>query len=79
MYTFLGFTESHSGVLGETEGFVQIIPGIYKNEKPINITGILLKCDCIIGSAVSGIGELILFSVALDKPPGQKYIQRIKS
>ena len=56
-YTILGFTESHSGELGDIEGFVQLIPGNYKSDKPIGITGIdknHLKCDCIQGSIVNG-------------------------
>ena len=47
--TILGFTESHSGVLVDIPGFVQMIPGSYKSEKPKNFTGIdkvFLKCDC---------------------------------
>ena len=47
-YTLLGFIHSLSGVLGDIEGFVQLIAGTYKSDKPINITGIAkvhLKCD----------------------------------
>ena len=29
-YSILGFTESHSGVLGDIPSFVQLIPGKYK-------------------------------------------------
>ena len=57
-YTVLGFTQSHSRVLGDIEGFVQLIPGTYRSEKPNNITGmdkIHLKCDCFNGSTVNGI------------------------
>ena len=39
-YTMLGFTQSHSWPLSETEGFVQLIPGAYKSDKLINITGV---------------------------------------
>ena len=39
-YTFLGFTQSHSGVLGDLKGYIQLIPGTYKSDKSINISGI---------------------------------------
>ena len=39
-YIILGFTESHSGVLSDIEGFVQLIPGIYKSQRLINFAGI---------------------------------------
>ena len=74
-YVILGFTQSHSGEIGDIEGFVQLIPGVYKGDRPINITGIdkmHLKCDCIQGSIVNGVREPILFSFALSSPPGQK-------
>ena len=38
-YTILGFTQSHQGPLNDIEGFYQILPGSYKSERPINITG----------------------------------------
>ena len=47
-YTLLGFIQNHLGVLGDIEGFVQLIAGTCKSDKPINITGINkvhLKCD----------------------------------
>ena len=47
-YTLLGFIQNHSGVLGDIEGFVQLIAGTYNSDKPINITGIEKlhsKCD----------------------------------
>ena len=43
--------------------------------KKINITGlnkVHLKCDCIDGSIVNGTREPILYSSALDQPPGHK-------
>ena len=52
-----------------------MIAGLYKSDKPINITGIdknHLKCDCIQGSIVNGIREPILDSFALSLPPGHK-------
>ena len=50
-YTILGFTQSRSYPLEDIEGFYQLIPGLYKSDKPINITGIdkiHLKCDNVI-------------------------------
>ena len=74
-YTILGFTQSHQGPLNVIEGFYQIIPGSYKGDRPINITGvdkIHLKGDCIQGAILSGIREPILYSFALSSPPGHK-------
>ena len=74
-YTILGFTKSRSYPLDDIEGFYQLIPGLYKSDKPINITGIdeiHLKCFCIQGSIVNGIREPILYSFALSSPPGHK-------
>ena len=74
-YTFLGFTQSRSYPLDDIDGFYQLIPGSYKSDKPINITGIdkiHLKCDCIQGSIINGIREPILYSFALSSPPGHK-------
>ena len=56
-YVILCFTQSHSGEIGDFEGFVQLIPTAYKSYKPINITGtdkVHLKADCIQGSIVNG-------------------------
>ena len=67
--------QSYPGELGDIEGFIQLIPGSYKSDKPINITGIdkvHLKCDCIQGSIVNGIREPIIYSFALSSPPGHK-------
>ena len=74
-YTILGFTQSHQGPLNDIDGFYQILPGSYKSNKPVNITGvdkIHLKCDCIQGSIVNGIREPILYSFALSSPPGHE-------
>ena len=74
-YTILGFTKSHQGPLDDIDGFYQILPGSYKSDRPINITGIdkiHLKCDCIQGSILNGVREPILFSFALSSPPGHK-------
>ena len=61
--------------VGDTDGFIQLVPGLFKSDKTINITGtdkILLNCDCIIGSIVNGVRKPILFCFALEKPPGNK-------
>ena len=74
-YTILGFTQSRFYPLEDIEGFYQLIPGFYKSDKPINITGIdkiHLKCDCIQGSIIKGVRESILYSFALSSPPGHK-------
>ena len=47
-YTLLAFIQNHSGDLGDIEGFVQLIAGTYKSDKPTNITGLgkmHSKCD----------------------------------
>ena len=80
-YTILGFTQSHSYPLDDIEGFYQLIPGSYKSDKPINITGIdkvHLKCNCIDGSIVNGVRKPILYSFALDQPPGYKIYKEPK-
>ena len=61
-YVIWGFTQSHSGELGDIEGFVYLIPGSYKSDKRINITGIdkvHLKADCIQSSIVNAVREAI--------------------
>ena len=80
-YTILGFTQSHSYPLEDIEGFYQLIAGLYKSERPINITGIdkvHLKCDCVDGLIVNGTREPILYSFALDQPPGYKIYKEPK-
>ena len=80
-YTILGFTRSHSYPLEDIEGFYQLIAGLYKSERPINITGVdkvHLKCYCIDGSIVNGIREPILYSFALAQPPGHKIYKEPK-
>ena len=80
-YTILGFTQSRSYPLDDIDGFYQLIPGSYKSDKPINITGIdnvHLKCDCVDGSIVNGTREPILYSFALDQPPGRKIYKEPK-
>ena len=71
----MGFTQSYSGPLGDLDGYVQLIPGTYKSDRPFNITSIdkiLLKGDCFIGSIVNDVRDSILFSFALDQPTGRK-------
>ena len=80
-YTILGFTQSHSYPLDDIDGFYQLIAGSYESDKPIKITSIdkvHLKCDCIDGSIVNGIREPILYSFALDQPPGHKIYKEPK-
>ena len=70
-FTILRFVQSCSGELGDIDGFIQSIPGSFKSDDSIDITGIdkkHLKCDCIDGSIVNGIGEPILYSFALFSP-----------
>ena len=73
--TILVFTKSQSYPLNDIDLFYQLISGLYKSDKPINITGIdeiHSKCDCKQGSIVNGIREPILYSFALSSPPGHK-------
>ena len=39
-FKMLGFTQSHSGNLGDFERFFHLIPEPYKSDKPIGNTGI---------------------------------------
>ena len=80
-YTILGFIQSHSYPLDDIEGFYQLIPGSYKSDKPVNITGIdkvRLKCNVVDGSIVNGVREPIVYSFALDQPPGHKIYKEPK-
>ena len=74
-HTILGFIQSHSYPLDDIDGFYQLIAGPHKSGKHINITGtnkIPLKCDCIDSSIFNGTREPILYSFALDQPPGHR-------
>ena len=56
--TILGFVQSNSGEFGCINGFIQLIPGSFKSDKPININGIdkiHLKCHSVNGRIVNGI------------------------
>ena len=78
-YTLLGFTQSNSGVLGDIEGFIQLIPDTYKNKRPTNFTGIgksHLKCDAYNGSIANGVREPILYSFGLTSTPGHKIYKK---
>ena len=74
-YSILGFIRSQSYPLDDIDGFYQLVLGLYKSDKPINITRIdkiHLKCECIQGSIVNGVRKPILCSFALFSPPGHK-------
>ena len=67
---------------GYIKGFVQLIPGSYKSNRTINITGfdkVHLKTGFISGSILDGLRQPILFSFATDKPPGHKFCEEPKS
>ena len=79
--TNFGFTQSNSGALGDLDGYFQLIPGTEKSDRPINNTSIVnvhLKCGCINGSIVNSVRESILYSFALDQPPGHKIYKEPK-
>ena len=76
------FIQSLPGPLGDIEGYIQLIPGTYKKERPIETTGVdkvHLECDFLNGSNLNGSGQAILYSFAVDQPSGYKNRQRIKS
>ena len=69
--TKLGFSQSHSGPLGDIDGFIRLTAGTYESDRPINITSIdkvHSKCDCTDG-IVNGIRGPILYSFGLSTPP----------
>ena len=73
--TVLGFIQSHSRPSVDVEGFVSLIPGSQKSEKPnivIGIDKVCLNCNCIDGCILNGLRQIFLFSFASDKPPGHK-------
>ena len=75
LHTLLGVTQSHSRPLNNIEGFIQLIPGSFKSEKPSKIKvvdKVHLKGDRINGSRVNGIREPILYSFGLTSAPGHK-------
>ena len=71
----MGFTQSLSGALGGIGKFIQVIPTTYKNDIPVNITGIdkfHLKCDCVNGSILNDCREPVLYNFGLTSPLGYK-------
>ena len=51
------------------------MPGIFKTDRPINITGVHkvhLQCDCNNGSVLNAVREPILNSFSLFSPSGHK-------
>ena len=74
----MGFTRSNFSPLDDLDRFHQLTAGSYKSEKPVIITGIdkmHLKADCIQGTIVNSIRELILYSFALSSPPGHIFFE----
>ena len=80
LYTILGFTHWQSSALNNhPEGYIQLIPGTYKSNEPISITGFdesPLSCDWINCRIGNNVREPILFSFALNKPPGHKIYKK---
>ena len=63
-YTIPGSTQSSSGLLDDNKIFIQVKPGTYKSDKPINVTGIHKihsKSDRNNGSSVNGVRKPILY------------------
>ena len=78
LYHFRLYT-IHSGPFSDIDGFAHLVPGKYKSDKIINVTGIdkvHLKCDSIHGSIVNGIRGPILFSLGLSSPLGHKILKQ---
>ena len=74
-------TQSQSEKIGDIEGFIQLIPGSYKSDKPINITGtdkIHPKCNVVDRSIVNGCREPILYSFALSSSPGHEIYKELR-
>ena len=81
-YTKLSFNQSYSGVLGDIEGFVQLVPGSHNSDKPNKFTvvdKVHPKSDCINGSIVSRIRGPILYSFALTSPPCHEMHKKSKN
>ena len=61
-HTLLCITQFRSGALRDIKGFIEKIPGTYRSEKPINVTGIdnvHLKCQWIDRSILNGSHQRI--------------------
>ena len=41
LYKILVFKHFQSGALGDIEGFIHMIPGSNKSDKPVNLTGLI--------------------------------------
>ena len=77
----MAFVQSYSGELGDFEGFIQLIPGSYEDDKLNIIAGIdkvHSRCECINESIVKGFRGPILYSFDLTFPPGQKIYNQSK-
>ena len=78
-YILLVFTLSHSRPQGDIGGFVQLIPGSYKSDKPKKITAsdkIHLKCNFSNGSIARGFSEPILYFFTLISHPVHKIYKK---
>ena len=76
----LDFIRSRSYSLDDIDVLYQLIAKSHKSNEPNNCTGIdkvQLKCDCVNGSIMDGAREPILYSFALNSPPGLK-VYKIK-
>ena len=74
-YIILGLIQPRSCELRDIPSFIQLIPGSYNSDKPINITGIdkvHLKANCIKGSIVNGTREPIFYSFDLSSEQSYK-------
>ena len=75
------FTRSYSGPLNDNEGFIELIPGSSKSEKPINIIGtnkVHLKFNCKDGTFLDGVRQPTLYSFTLDQPPEHKIYRKLR-
>ena len=80
-FTILGLIQSHSRVLGDIEGFIQLFPGLWKSDEPNIITGVdkvHLKCGCVNGSILKGVRRPIFYSFSLDNTSGHKIYKELK-
>ena len=72
--TILGLTQSQWVVLGDIEGFINLIPGTYKS---VNLTILLESIKFIwIQSIVNEVREPIFHSFVLSSPPSHKIYKK---
>ena len=67
--------------LGDSDGYLQLIPDTYKSDGLFNFTTIdkvHLICDCFNGSIVSGIREAISYSFGRSSHPGQNICNQLR-